>query len=176
MYKGEGMKIDKAVIEKCADTELRLVLEKLLPYQEYCLLEKGDITAYVKVFESLGKMPKQLKEWLKIFDGGELFSVSMFFADIKKGEEKKLLTYEEVNSVKFKEENGIPQEIQCFAMTNYGNYYCFANDDEEECIYEWDCERCGLIIKWDSFAEWLNEQIENGQSDIEEGLLSPMKG
>ena len=59
-------------------------------------------------------------------------------------------------------------------MTNYGNYYCYAADEDIDFIYEWDSERCGLIVKWNSFAEWLAEVIDTAEEDIRDGFLKPI--
>ena len=168
------MNFNMAKINKCADEKLKKELERLQKYSKYCLLDEGDILSYVAVFEKLGKMPQQLKEWMKIFDGGYLFSTTMFYSNVKNGEKRKVLTFEDVNSKKFRQENQIPKDIYCFAMTNYGNYICYANDEDLNVIYEWDSERCGLILKWDSFADWLKEVIDTAEKDLVDGYLVPI--
>ena len=170
------MIINSKNIAKCADAELRAVLQKLQKYEKYCKLLDGDIGTYVKTFDEIGKMPNQLKEWLKVFDGGLLFTTSMFSTrNQAAGKFNRLLSFSEVNSPEFKKENNIPQAIMSFAMTNYGNYYCYVADEGGSCVYEWDADQNALTVKWDSFAQWLEEQIDFAQSLIEDELLDPVE-
>lgn len=166
---------EKAV-EQCKDSQLKIVLKRLLPLSKYFCLLNGDISSYVKIFENTGEMPFQLKEWLKIFDGGLLFSVSMFSTQkTKEGVFASLLSFDEINSQHFKTENDIPNNVQCFGMTNYGNYYCFVSDEKSDCIYEWDSEKHALVSRWENFAKWLEEQITIAEQDIKDGLLPVME-
>lgn len=169
------MKINQELIAKCKDTKLQLALGKLIKLNQYYSLLSGDIVSYVKIYETLGKVPNQLKEWLKIFDGGFLFSVSMFSTKHHIENAGTYLTFEEINSDEFKKKNDIPDNVVCFAMANYGNYYFFEKDTEDESIYEWDVEEKVVIQKWDSFSEWLNTQIDNAEADLKDGLLVPME-
>lgn len=166
------MKIDKKMFEKCSDDKLKLALDRLVELEKYCSLAKGDISTYVDVFETVGKMPNQLKEWFKIFDGGYLFSESMFFSNKYNNEP---LTFEKMNSKEFKKEQGIDDDVVCFARTNFGSYYCYAQDEDIDVIYEWDCEEGGPVIKWDTFADWLNERIDEAYELIEDGSLFEFK-
>jgi len=167
------MKIDVKLFEKCSDAKLKKVLERLVELEKYCLLQKGDISTYADVFDTIGKMPNQLKEWLKVFDGGYLFSESMFFSNKYKDE---TLTFAKMNSPEFKKELGIDEDVICFGRTNYGAYYCFAQDEDIDVIYEWDCEEGGPVLKWDTFADWLNERIDDALELLKEGSLLEIEG
>lgn len=63
------MKLNQSIIQKCKDEELKKVLLKLEQLNDYYSLLEGSIVSYTKAFDVVGKMPIQLKEWLKIFDG-----------------------------------------------------------------------------------------------------------
>ena len=121
-------------------------------------------------------MPEQLKEFLKIFDGGLLFTTTMLsMRDQEAGKFNRLLTFGEINDPAFKKENGIPEEIVIFAMTNYGNYYCYVSGEKEGWVYEWEAGENALLVKWDSFAQWLDEQIDFAVSLIRDDLLDPVE-
>lgn len=170
------MKLDQSIIKKCKDEQLQKVLVRLEKFNDYYSLLDGSIATYTRVFDTIGQMPAQLKEWLKIFDGGFLFTTQMLSTRNKvEGHFSQLLTFEEVNSEDFKEDNAIHPDVVCFAMTNFGNYYCFVAGEESGWVYEWDVEDYALTIKWNSFAEWLNEQIDFADSLIKEGVLDPME-
>lgn len=162
------------MIDKCSNPELFPALSRLLNYNRYFNLLKSDVCSYKNTYDYIGKMPNQFKDWIKLFDGGLLFTTSMFSTKKKAGVFSKLLTFSEINSIDFKLENNIHPDVICFAMTNYGNYYCYVKNENSECIYEWDTERCALIIKWNSFAEWLNDQMDFADSLIQDDLLDPI--
>lgn len=170
------MIMNEKAINSCKNPELLSVLRELKKYEKYCNLLDGDIGTYVKTHDKIGNMPTQLKEWLKIFDGGLLFTTSMFSTrNCEKGKFNSILTFSEINSSEFKNENDIPEEIVCFAMTNYGNYYCYVSGEDGECVYEWDAEETALVLKWNSFSEWLSEQIEFAESLIQDDLLDQLE-
>ena len=169
------MRVNQEIIDKCKNEELKQALKKLYGLNKYYSLLSGDIQSYVKTFETVGRVPEQLKEWLKIFDGGFLFSVSMFSTRKHIDGQGAFISFPEINSDDFKQKNNIPKEIVCFAMANYGNYYFFDSTSKDEKIYEWDTEENAAVDEWQSFSEWLNTQIQNAESDIKAGLLEPME-
>ena len=169
------MRVNKDLIDKCIIPELKTSLENLHALNQYYSLLNGGIDSYVKVFETVGRVPAQLKEWLKIFDGGFLFSVSMLSTKPHVDGQGSFLTFSEVNSEEYKKDNGIPSNVVCFAMSNYGSFYFFDSESSDEKIYEWDIEESVAVDEWDSFADWLNTQVDNAKCDIVAGLLDPME-
>lgn len=152
-------------------------LQRLEDLHEYIDLLPSNKKTIKEVKKRLNKdLPSQFEKWLEYYDGGFLFSIQMFYTSSKiKKQYSSALTYKEVNSKKFAKKMGIPLDIKCFAMTNYGNYYCFAIDEDKEMIYEWDNQKAGLIVKWNSFTDWLKEMIDNGESDIKDNLISKIQ-
>lgn len=163
-------------IEKCKNNELHEALCRLKEYEAYCDLLNGDLALYSQPSTLFEQMPQQLKEWINIFDGGLLFSITMFLMRDKEPDKHNcLIHFDDINDCVFKEQSGIHPSLVCFAMTNYGNYYCYVPSERSECVYEWDIEQSALILKWNSFAEWLNEQIDFAESLIQENILLPFK-
>lgn len=162
------------MINKCTNPELLPILHQLMKYKNYFNLLKSDAYTYPKIRDCIGTIPHQLKDWFNLFDGGLLFTTNMFSTRESSKDFSQLLTFSEINSIDFKKENNIHPDIVCFAMTNYGNYYCYVKNEKNEYIYEWDSEKSSLIIKWDSFAEWLSDQIDFANSLIQDDLLEPI--
>lgn len=164
------MKLTQNLLQNCKSEELRKALLRLLGLNDYYSLLEGGLISYAEIYETIGKMPSQLKEWLKIFDGGHLFFVSMLAS--RKGNYP---TFQEVNSDSYKKQNNIATEAICFAIASDGDYYCFDNSENSEKIYEWDYREGKAVDEWDNFAAWLNERIDVAYEEIEEGILTPMK-
>ena len=168
------MNLSKTDIANCKNEELKQVLNRFYEYKNYCDLLPGNNDTLLKTEQIIGAMPVQLKEWLSLFDGGLLFTTSMFSSrEIEYGKFNALITFEEANSIDYKNSNGIHDSLVCFAATNYGNYFCYVPEENSECVYEWDPEEDALTLKWNTFAEWLNEQIDFAVTLIEEKLLDP---
>lgn len=149
-------------------------LEKLKDY--FCLVESND-KSFAEIVDILGNdIPVELANWLKIYNGGNLFGISMFSTKEKEeGKFNKLLTFKEVNSKEMKEQMQIPEELKIFAQTNYGSYYCFVSGENTQCVYEYDTEEQALTVKWDSFVGLLSEIIENAKNDIKDGFLDKIE-
>lgn len=171
------MRVTREIIDKCQNEELKQALKKLYKLNEYYSLSDGKVRTQknIKVFENVKHVPEQFREWMKIFDGGFLFSVSMFLTKASADVQDSYLYFEDINSDEFKKENDLPQEIVCFAMTNYGSYYFFDSEEEDGKIYEWDTEEAAAVDEWPSFSAWLESQIKEAEDDIRDGLLEPME-
>lgn len=151
-------------------------LQRFNTYKNYCKLLNGTTNTYLQTCKELPHIPAQLNEWFKLFDGGLLFTTSMLSTRTKEpGVFNKLSSFVEINQDGYKEQNGLPDDVVCFAITNYGNYYCYISSENSGCIYEWDVEQRALTIKWNSFAEWLNEEIDFAIELINDGVLKPLK-
>lgn len=168
------MKLSSEVIESCKDDKLKKVLLRLKDLNQYYSLLDGGLLPYTKAYDVLGKMPFQLKEWLKIFDGGHLFFISMLTTR-ENVEGLDYPTFQEANSESYKKQNNIAKEAACFAIASDGNIYCFDSEEGSEKIYEWDCREGKAVDEWDDFAAWLNDRIDFAISEIQEGILTPMK-
>ena len=100
------MKLSSEVIESCKDDKLKKVLLRLKDLNQYYSLLDGGLLPYTKAYDVLGKMPFQLKEWLKIFDGGHLFFISMLTTR-ENVEGLDYPTFQETNSESYKKQNNI---------------------------------------------------------------------
>lgn len=168
------MKLNKSIIEKCKDEALKKVLLKLEQLNDYYSLLEGSVVSYTKVFDIIGKMPVQLKEWLKIFDGGHLFFISMLTTQ-EHVDGLDYPTFQNVNSNHYKRQHNIAAEAACFAIASDGDLYCFDSEEGSDKVYEWDSHEGKAVDEWDNFAEWLSDRIDFALSEIKEGILTPMK-
>ena len=155
------------------ENSLENQLKELLKLKKYYRLIEADTNSYNEAVKVLGNdLPEELSMWIKKYNGGNLFGISMLSTKSKvDGLFNKLLTFEEVNSKEMKDQTQITQEVKFFAQTNYGNYYCFVAGENTQCVYEYDVEEQALSVKWDTFSGWLTEVIENAKNDIKDGFL-----
>ena len=158
------------------ENSLEKQLKELVKLKKYYRLIEADTNSYDEAVKVIGNdLPEELSVWLKKYNGGNLFGISMLSTKSKiDGLFNKLLTFEEVNSKELKDQMQIAKEVKIFAQTNYGNYYCFVDRENTQYVYEYDVEEQALTVKWDSFTDWLTEVIENAKNDIKEGFLEEL--
>lgn len=111
----------------------------------------------------LGKnMPKQLEQWLELYDGA-VFNVGDEFFPVKNGKGIECmyeLSY--VNSKEYKQECDIDDCARCFGKPSFAGFYCYDGDEEnQETIYLWDCEESAAITEWADFSDFLKDIIDN---------------
>ena len=80
------------------------------------------------------RISKDLEEWYKVYNGGNVFSVHFYSTNYKIDGIKNKLNLRSINSVEFRKQLDMPNDIVCFAETNYGGYYCFATDELDDCV------------------------------------------
>lgn len=144
-------------------------LKKFEKHVELIKANKNTLSSVQKIFNC--RIPANLESWYKVFNGGYVFSTNFFSTKTKIDGRPNKLTLKDVNSKKWKTQNQLPEDIVCFAQTNYGNYYCFATNESDDCVYEWDLEEGGLILVWKTFKEFMLELIANAEEDLRLGNL-----
>lgn len=112
-------------------------------------------------------LPFYYREWLKINNGGELFATPVgtnMYGILGNKERRKGVGYLEDNFDRNKK-RGIPDVIFIIARECTGNIIGFdwrhTNKMDEGIIY-WNHET-GECTEWDTFGEWLNEQMQDGK-------------
>ena len=146
------------------------IFEKLSQPNKHVKLikaNKNTLGSVQKIFNC--RIPANLESWYKTFNGGYVYSVYFYSTNLKIDGMPNKLTLKSINSKSFKKQNQIPENLMCFAQTNYGNYYCFATDEPDDCVYELDLEEGGLVLVWKTFGELINEIIVNGEEDVRLG-------
>ena len=85
-------------------------------------LKKGNLLSYIKSLIILGNnVPKELKEWLRKYDGGKINS-TIFFGTKNRG----YVSLKEANSKKYLEAHKLSKYYRYFAMDEEsGAYYAF---------------------------------------------------
>lgn len=141
----------------------------------HCLLE-GSISSTLKIQSLVGKLPQSFIEWLKICDGGLLFDTTILSSkDYDKDLDLPFGSIEEHNTNDSLLEYGIPEGYFVFAIRSYGDPICLKKGDDDEHVYLWNREENAFEEVWDTFEDWLTEEIDAGVQLIADDVLDPLE-
>lgn len=150
-------------------------VERLEIFNIYHCLRKSSFSSAIKAQEKLGKIPTSFLEWMKYCDGGLLFDTIMLST---KGYDEELdldfETFDEYNTNDVKCEMALPEGYSVFAIRSYGDPICFNYETNDGKVYLWNIEKSIFEEIWDSFEDWLTDEIDSAIQLIGEEVLEPL--
>ena len=151
-------------------------LRRLLDFDVYHCLLAGSLSTSIKLQNKYRCFPADYLGWLTVCDGGLLFDTVMLSSV---GHDAALDldfdTYEDLNSAESMEAFGLPEGYVVFAMRSYGDPICFHAESKDGKVYLWDVEKQEFSDIWDSFEDWLTEEIDDAIELIAEDALEPLE-
>lgn len=151
-------------------------VERLEIFSIYHCLRKSSFSSAIKAQEKLGKIPTSFLEWMKYCDGGLLFDTVMLSS---KGYDEELdldfETFDEYNTKDAKAEMALPDGYSVFAIRSYGDPICFNSEATDGKVYLWNIEKSIFEEIWDSFEDWLTDEIDSAIQLIGEEVLEPLE-
>ena len=134
------------------------------------VLDKGITEQEILEFEEKYNicLPFYYREWLKINNGGELFATPVgtsIVGILGDRERKKGVGYLEDN-FDINKRCGMPDFFFIIARTCLGDVYGFdlsRTNEKDGVIIFWNHEMDEFTEEWDTFGEWLNEEMQNGK-------------
>ena len=120
-------------------------------------------------------LPDEYLKWLNVCDGGILFDTTMLTT--KSHDDTLNLDFFTYGNF-FKEE--IRQKIKLsenwfiFAFAVHDDVFFFDTDIKDGRVYQWDIEEHNIYAFWESFEDWLSDQIHEGIGLIADELLYPV--
>ena len=150
-------------------------VERLEIFNIYHCLRKSSFSSAIKAQEKLGKIPTSFLEWMKYCDGGLLFDTIMLST---KGYDEELdldfETFDEYNTNDVKCEMALPEGYSVFAIRSSGDPICFNYETNDGKVYLWNIEKSIFEEIWDSFEDWLTDEIDSAIQLIGEEVLEPL--
>ena len=150
-------------------------VERLEIFNIYHCLRKSSFSSAIKAQEKLGKIPSSFLEWMKYCDGGLLFDTVMLSS---RGYDEELdldfETFDEYNTNDVKGEMALPEGYSVFAIRSYGDPICFNSETNDGKVYLWNIEKSIFEEIWDSFEDWLTDEIDSAIQLIGEEVLEPL--
>ena len=132
----------------------------LNPGIENMYIEKTELKLKVK-------LPEEYKEFLRIYNGGELFRPGTVLSEIYKNPDDRVRGKYYLNDV-FDEKYKIvelAENLLFIATMNYGDKICIdmSSSDEIAKIMQWDIQTGEITKKWNSLRDWLSYCLEIGK-------------
>jgi len=150
-------------------------VENLVEFDVYHCLRAGSVATSMKVQELYDAVPKQFLGWLTICDGGLLFDTVM--ASVKGYDAELDLefdTFEELNTEEARAAWNLPEGYVVFAVRNYGDPICFHAVKGDEKIYLWNAEEQDFDDIWNTFEDWITEEIDDAIEFIADDVIEPL--
>ena len=165
----------KKLEEKYATGFMKDNVENLIDFEAYHCLLKGGMSAVLKMQNSLGTVPKQYLDWVRLCDGGLLFDTVLLSTQARDTTlDLEFDTYDEMNSDEAKAHFGLPEGFVIFAFWNYEELFCFNVKENDGKVYLWDVQTGEFGEIWDSFEDWITEEIDHGVRMIADDVLEPL--
>lgn len=113
-------------------------------------------------------------KWMSLCDGGYLFDtllLSTVSEDDVIDSDVEFSTLDELNNPDVYGDFTLPEGYYIIAMRSYGDPICLSDSDDS--VYLYDTEAQEFTTVWDSFADFLADEINEALDLIENGDLMP---
>lgn len=160
---------------KFASEPMKGNVERLIDFDLYHCLLAGSLGVSIKLQEKYACFPAGYLAWLKVCDGGLLFdTVMLSTVGHDAALELDFDTYDDFNSPEAAAGFALPEGFVVFAMRGYGDPICFDANTKDGKVYLWDVENKEFSDIWDTFEDWLTEEIDDAVRLIAEDILEPL--
>lgn len=168
------MDLEKAA-EKFGLEPMKGNIERLKDFDLYHCLLAGSIGVSMKVQKRFPTIPAEYVNWLKLCNGGLLFDTVILSTKAHDDElDLDFDTYDELNTEEAVSGFGLPSGYAVFAIRSYGDPICFNANENDGKVYLWNCDEGEFTDIWDSFTDWLTEEIDTGIKLIADDCLEPL--
>lgn len=151
-------------------------LKRLEVFDIYHCLLKGSLSSSIKAVSYLKYAPQGYLIWEKCCDGGLLFDTVLLST---KSHDKELDldfdSFEDCNSQTFRDDANLDERFSVFAIRSYGDPLCFDKVAKDGRVYLWNREDKCVEVIWDTFEDWLADEIDSAIRLIADGALEPLE-
>ena len=166
----------KKAAKELKGTPLEDAINKLSRFDMYHLLFKPLMSSVLHTAERFSFAPEEYLQWSNYCAGGDLQTIEFLG---EKGFDKetgvKFGTFDMY--VQDGKIAGVSSEYAIFAVANFGDFFCFRKTSDEtrdSAVYQWGTHEEDVVLVWDSFADWLSDQVNIWVNMIAENELDPI--
>lgn len=162
--------------KKYTSGKMKENVDELIEFDYYHCLLAGGKSVSLDIQSILGDVPSQFLDWLTVCDGGLFFDTVMLSS--KEHDDELNLdfdTYKDLNSNEAIENFGLPEGYAVFAFRSYGDPLCFNVSEKDGKVYLWNVEKGDFDDIWDSFEDWMTEEVYDAINLIAEDVLEPLE-
>ncbi len=151
-------------------------LERLKTFDAYHCLRKATISSTLKAQNYIVNMSPALAKWVRYCDGGLLFDTVLLSSKEHDSElDLDFDTFDDYNSAETKAEMGLPEEYVVIGVRSYGDPICVSTEKGDEKVYIWSLDNQAFDGYWDTFEDWMTDEIDTAIQLIAEDSLEPLE-
>ena len=137
----------------------------------HCLLA-GSPERASAVKKRIANLPDDFLNWLEVCDGGMLFDTIMLTTkshdDIL---DLDFYTYGDFYNAELRQSINLSTDWFVFAIAVHDDVFFFDMGKNDGQVYQWDVEENTIYAYWDTFEDWLSDQIHEAIGLIADELI-----
>jgi hypothetical protein len=148
-------------------------IDRLEDFDEFHCLRNSSLLVGCKAAKLLPYPNQQYITWASVCDGGMLFDTTLLSVVADDPEmDIEFSTLSEYNNEEQYEEFGLPKGFFCIGIRSYGDPICLSDHDEK--VYLWDCEKQEIDTIWETFFDFLADEVDSSIELIAKEVLEPI--
>lgn len=148
-------------------------IKRLQDFDEFHCLRDSSLLLAGKLSKIYGSAPEEYIKWMSVCNGGLLFDTELLSID---GMDKvigiEFSTIEDYNTSEMLASVQLPEGYSVIAVRSYGDPICITKQDRK--IYLWDCELGEFTDIWETFYDFLAEEVDTALELIANEDLEPI--
>lgn len=163
----------KAVSKYQSDPSMMETLRRLRDFDEFHCLRDSSLMAGKEAGALLLRPNPAYIGWMSVCGGGLLFDTTLLCVqaeDLELG--VSFSTLNEYNTPESREGFGLPEGYFVIGLRSYGDPICLS--DKDDAVYLWDCEEGAFTTVWDTFFDFLGDEVDSAIELIANGDLEPV--
>ncbi len=157
------------------DGRMKENVRRLKDYDVFHCLLAGDSGRTAAVKKRVANLPADYLKWLEICDGGMLFDTAILTTkshDTELG--LQFETYGDYYNTDLRNDKDILDDWFVYAVAVHSDVFFFDMGKRDGKVYQWDIEERRIYAVWDTFEDWLTEQINEATELIAKEELEPL--
>ena len=150
-------------------------VRRLKDYDVFHCLLAGDADRANAVQKRVSGLPEDFIKWINICDGGMLFDTALLTT---KANDKELdlsfETYGDYYDSDLRKDREVADDWFIFAVAVHSDLFYFNLADNDGRVYQWDVEEHQIYAVWDTFEDWITDQINEAVELIANEELEPL--
>ena len=148
-------------------------IRRLKDFDEFHCLRDSNLLLAANINQIVGKAPEEYIKWMSVCNGGLLFDTTLLSIDCQDPQiGVDFSSLGEYNTSSAIQAFMLPSDYSVIAIRSYGDPICISKADDR--IYLWDCEQRDFTDIWDTFYDFLADEVDTALELIANEDLEPI--
>jgi hypothetical protein len=163
----------KAVSKYQDNPSVMETLRRLRDFDEFHCLRDSSLMVGKEAGALLPRPNPAYIGWMSVCEGGLLFDTTLLCVQAEDPDlGVSFSTLAEYNTPEGYQEFGLPDGYFIIGIRSYGDPICLSGQDDA--VYLWDCEESAFTTIWDTFFDFLGDEVDSAIELIANGDLEPV--